>query len=127
LSLEHADIKRKGHPKAIGKDDDRFLIRVILNISPNHKWQQFFRSINTVQDNVSYLGNCVIIEDNLTFFCSEKKLEENIKLLDYYISQANKLYRKSIADSDDSIKKQHKGQDIDKQELERISKELEGL
>jgi hypothetical protein len=127
LSLEHANIKRKGPPKAIGKDDDRFLIRVILNISPNHKWQQFFRSINTVQGNDSYLGNCVIIEDNLTFFCSEKKLEENIKLLDYYISQANKLYRESIADRDDSIKKQHNGQDLDKQELERISKELEDL
>jgi len=127
LKAEHVDIKRKGHPKAIGKDNDRFLIRVILNISPNHKWQQFFKSINTVRHNDSHLGNCVIIEDNLTFFCSEKELEENIELLDQYISQANELYRKSIADRDDSIKKQHKGQDIDKQELERISKELEGL
>jgi len=122
----HADVKRVS-TKATEKHGSLFVIEVKLNVAPDYEWRKCFERPSTYQHNESHPSLVKIAGDELWFNSTEKNLEENIKWLDKYISQANECYHQKMAEITQKRKREQETEAKDKEEVERINKMLEKL
>jgi len=130
MSLGHGAVKRQGSPKALGRDENHpglFIIKIPLNVHPDSEWMECFRNPTTFRLDSAHPKLIEVSGNNLMLRSPEKKITENIKWVEKYISQANGCYERKIAEKMAERKRQEEKLRKEKEELKRINDVLKEL
>ena len=85
-----SNIRRVGSAEVVNKTDDDLWVRIRLSAIPNANWLQFFRNPISCQHDKTHPSNARFGTDNtLDFMSTMGGLENDIKLMDEYLEQAN--------------------------------------
>lgn len=122
----HQEVRRV-HAEATEKLGEYFVIKVVLNIAPDWEWITCFKTPHEYQDNDAHPKNVKIVGAELYFHSPKQKLEDNVKWLDKYISQANECYRRKIEKQKEELKTKKEEDTKTKEELGKINKMLTSL
>ena len=83
-------IRRVGSAEVVSKNGDDLWVRIRLSDTPNVTWLQFFKNPVSCQHDKTHPSNARFGSDNtLDFESTMRGLENDIKLMDRYLEQAN--------------------------------------
>ncbi len=125
---ESSNIKRAGSAEVISKKGTDLWVRIRLNATPTVNWLQFFRNPIYCQHNKTHPSNARFTADNrLDFESTLGELENNIKLMDKYLEQANKACidqkNRELAD----LKRKEELETANKEELRKINEAIKNI
>jgi hypothetical protein len=123
-----SNIRRVGSAEVVSKNGDDLWVRIQLSAIPNANWLQFFRNPITCQHDKTHPSNARFGSDNtLDFESTMRGLENDIKLMDKYLEQANVACidqkNKELAD----IKRKEELEAEKKEELRKINESIKGI
>jgi hypothetical protein len=125
---ESSKIKRTGSAEVISKNGADLWVRIRLSATPTVNWLQFFRNPINCQHNKTHPSNARFMADNtLDFESTMGELENDIKLMDKYLDQANAACidqkTKELAD----IKRKEELETEKKEELRKINETIKNI
>ena len=125
---ESSNIKRVGSAEVVSKIGDDLWVRIRLSSAPNVNWLQYFRNPINCQHNKTHPSNARFASDNtLDFESTMGELENDIKLMDKYLEQANiaciAQKNKELADK----KRKEESEAEEKEELRKINDSIKGI
>jgi hypothetical protein len=84
------NIRRVGSAEVVSKNGDDLWVRIRLSNTPSVNWLQFFRNPISCHHDKTHPSNARFSSDNTVDFESTMRgLENDIKLMDNYLEQAN--------------------------------------
>ena len=125
---DSSNIKRVGSAEVISKNGSDLWVHIRLSATPNVSWLQFFRNPINCQHNKTHPSNARFMADNtLDFESTLGDLENDIKLMDKYLDQANVACidqkTKELAD----IKRKEELETAKKEELKKINESIKNI
>ena len=125
---ESTKIKRAGSAEVISKNGADLWVRIRLSATPTVNWLQFFRNPINCQHNKTHPSNARFTADNrLDFESTLSELENDIKLMDKYLEQANKACidqkNKELAD----LKRKEELETANREELRKINESIKNI
>ena len=125
---ESSKIIRVGSAEVTSKNGADLWVRIRLNATPNVNWLQFFRNPINCQHNKTHPSNARFMANNtLDFESTMGELENDIKLMDKYLDQANAACidqkTKELAD----IKRKEELETEKKEELRKINETIKNI
>ena len=121
-------IRRVGSAEVVSKNGDDLWVRIRLSDTPNVNWLQFFKNPVSCQHDKTHPSNARFGSDNtLDFESTMRGLENDIKLMDRYLEQANVACidkkTKELAD----IKRKEDLEAEKKEELRKINDSIKDI
>jgi len=125
---EASKIKRVGSAEVVSKNGVDLWVRIRLSATPTVNWLQFFRNPINCQHNKTHPSNARFMAENtLDFESTMNELENDIKLMDKYLDQANAACidqkTKELAD----IKRKEELETAKKEELRKINESIKNI
>ncbi|HEX7483065.1 MAG TPA: hypothetical protein VF350_06330 [Candidatus Bathyarchaeia archaeon] len=122
------NIRRVGSAEVVSKNGDDLWVRIRLSNTPTVNWLQFFKNPISCQHDKTHPSNARFGSDNtLDFESTMKGLENDIKLMDRYLEQANiaciDQKTKELAD----IKRKEDLEAEKKEELRKINESIKDI
>jgi hypothetical protein len=123
-----SNIRRVGSAEVVNKTGNDLRVRIRLSAIPNVNWLQFFRNPVSCQHDKTHPSNARFGSDNtLDFESTMGGLENDIKLMDEYLEQANVACiaqkNKELAD----IKRKEELEAETKEELRKINESIKDI
>ena len=125
---ETSNIKRVGSAEVVSKNGEDLWVHIQLSAAPDLEWLQCFREPISYQPSKSHPSNARFTSaDALDFESTMGELENDIKLMDKYLDQANAACidqkTKEIAD----IKRKEELETAKKEELRKINETIKNI
>jgi hypothetical protein len=123
-----SNIRRVGSAEVVSKNGDDLWVRIRLSNTPNVNWIQFFKNPISCKHDKTHPSNARFASDNaLDFESTMRGLENDIKLMDKYLEQANAACidqkTKELAD----IKRKEELEAERKEELRKINESIKDI
>lgn len=121
------EIKRIGSPRAIDTRDEEVTVSVTLNAPPSPEWVHFFREFPSESTSMCHPKLIDVEGSELIFTSAERYFGDWIRLIDKWMSDANRKYQEYL----EALRRKQQRQEEQVQEQQRriqdATEKLRGL